>query len=114
MADAVASFANVAMAGIVATGKRGRRGFEKFGSDLPAMRAEDFRERLRAARAAVERDAPRLADGNFADDQEAAHALLGSDGQPGQNREPDASADDALILDGGDDSDGGGAGAQRR
>ena len=85
---------------------------EKFGGDLPAEGGEDFDERLRAAGAAVERDAVGLADGNFAEEQEAAHALLGGDGQAGENGEGDALADDALVLDGGNDGDVGGAGAQ--
>src|SRR5712664_822736 len=55
--------------------------FVKFGGDLPAARAEDFDERLGAAGAAVERDAARLADGNFGEEQQAAHALFGGDGQ---------------------------------
>jgi hypothetical protein len=79
---------------------------------LPTARGEDLDERLRAAGAAVERDAAGLADGNFAEEQEAAHTLLGGDGEAGKNGEGDALADDALVLDGGNDGHVGGAGAQ--
>src|SRR5712692_8930081 len=47
-------------------------GFEKFGGDLPAAGGEDFDEGLGGAGAAVERNAAGLADGHFADEQEAA------------------------------------------
>src|SRR5216684_2574358 len=87
-------------------------GFEKFGGDLPAAGGEDFDEGLGGAGAAVERNAAGLADGHFADEQEAAHALLGGDGQAGEDGEADALAHDALVLDGGNDGDVGGAGAE--
>jgi hypothetical protein len=83
-------------------------GFEEFRRDLPAAGGEDLDERLRAARAAVERDVAGLADGNFADQQEAADALLGGDGQAGK----DGEAGNALVLDGGNDGDVGGASAE--
>ena len=89
-----------------------RIGFEKFWGDLPAAGGEDFDERLGAAGAAVERDAAGLADGDFADVQEAAHALLGGDGEVGQDGETNALAHDALVFDRGNDGDVGGAGAQ--
>jgi len=85
---------------------------EKFRCDLPAAGGEDFDQRLRATGAAVERDAAGLADGNFAEEQEATHALLAGDGQARENGEGHALAYDALVLDGGNDGDVGGAGAQ--
>ncbi len=85
-----------------------RRGFQKFGGHLPAAGGEDFGERLRAAGVGVERNAAGLADGEFGDQQEAAHALLGGDGQARE----DGQARDALVLDGGNDGDVGGAGAE--
>ena len=87
-------------------------GFEKFRGDLPATGGEDFDQGLGAPRAAVERDAAGLADGDFADEQEAAHALLGGDGEVGEDGETNALAHDALVFDGGNDGDVGGAGAQ--
>ena len=44
---------------------------KKFRSDLPAARGEDFDKSLRATRTAVERDAAGLADGDFAEKQQA-------------------------------------------
>ena len=87
-------------------------GFDKFWRDLPALGGENFDEGLRAARAAVQRDAASLADGNLAEQEQAAHALLGGNGQAGEDAERDAAGDDARVLDGGNDGDVGGAGAQ--
>jgi hypothetical protein len=85
---------------------------EKFRCDLPAAGGEDSDQRLRAAGAAVERDAARPPYGNFAEQQEAAHAFLGGDGETRENGEGGALADDALVFDGGNDGHVGGAGAQ--
>jgi len=94
--------------GVVEHGNRIGVGFEKFGGNLPAAGGEDLDERLRAPGTAVERDAAGLADGHFAEEQEAADALLGSDGEPGE----DGEAGNALVFDGGNDSDVDVAGAE--
>src|SRR5262249_1258807 len=87
---------------------RNRGGFEKFRGDLPAAIAEDSDEGLGAAGAAVQGNLARLTNRHLGDNQEAADALFGGDGEVGKNRQ----ASNALVLDGGDDCDVGGAGAQ--
>lgn len=82
--------------------------FAECGRNFPVMRAEDFGERLRAAGAGVEGDGARLANRNFGDEQQAANAAFGGDREIGKNGE----AVDALVLDGGNDGDVGGAGAE--
>jgi len=51
-------------------------------------------------------------DGDFADQEKAADALFGGDGEVGEDCEGDALADDALILDGGNNRYVGGTGAE--
>ncbi len=82
-------------------------GFGKLRSDLPAGVAKNFDKRLGAAGAAVERDGARAANGNPGEDEQAADAFLGGDGEIGKDDEPR----DALVFDGGDNGDVGGAGA---
>ena len=70
--------------------------------------AEDFGEGLGAARTAIECDRFGLRDRDFGDEEEAADAALGGDGEVGEDDE----VVDALIFDGGDDGDVDVAGAQ--
>ena len=64
-------------------------------------RAQDFGERLGAARTAIKRDRAGLCERHLGNQQQAADAALGGDGEVGEDDE----VVDALVFDGGDDGD---------
>ena len=88
------------------SGKVGRH-LQKFGRDAPFLLAEDSRQRLGAAGAAVERDVAGFLEGNLGNQQQAADARFRRDGHVREDHE----VVDALVFDGGDDGDVGGVGA---
>ena len=67
--------------------KRGAARLRKIRSDLPAAGAQDLGERLRAAGAAVEGDRFRVGDRDFGDEEQAADAAFGGDGEVGEDDE---------------------------
>ena len=83
-------------------------GFGKFWRDEPAGVSKNSGEGLGAAGAGVERDATSFANRRFGDNEQAADAFLGGDGEVGEYDE----IWDALIFDGGNDGDLGGASAE--
>ena len=85
-----------------------RGSLEKIRSDFPTVDTENSSEGLGAAGAAVKRDAGDVVDAFLGDEKKAADLSFGSDGHAGEDNE----IVDALIFDGGNNGDVGGAGAK--